>query len=201
MEGDGLTENFDARQAAQTFVDATRWQDSLVQRTEGLSWLVWAAVAPAIVLTLAYLGEQVLPMWVVMSAWVPWVILGYATTHILWRTAAITRPELPQPTWQGYAVKALIMAGLLLVLHFIIKPHTMAPTLALIGVAWIGIGFFVRRLSLRGRRASVVGGTVVVLVALVMGLAATAMNVTMTVSVVTLGVVPAAVGLYQAMSG
>jgi len=191
---------FNADEAATAFMEASRWQDALVRRTEGLSWLVWAAIGPGILVSLAYAGTLGLPWWGMFAAWLPWVLLGATSTHLLWRSAALTWPQVARPTWAGYATKAAVMAAMLGAL-WVLHPKGMAPMLALVATGWVALGLFRRRLSSLGRRACYVGGAMLAVGAAAVGLLPLTMGVQTVASVALLGAIPAAVGLWQTTSG
>lgn len=190
------------QEAAQVFADARRWQQSLGQRTEGITWMVWGAITPAIFMTLGFMTSLKLPAWAVVVGWTSWVLVGYLITFAIWRSAALARhADVRAPNLQAYLVKSLAIVALVLLLHFVIQPQTMAGPMSLIGIGWIAMGLFATRISQLGRRVSVSAGGLVLLSALILELLAPPMLATMLAGSALIGLIPLLAGLYETLQG
>ena len=196
-----MNETLTPEQAATTLAEATRWQDALVQRTEGISWMVWGAVTAGLIMTMGAVGVAELPDWLLFASWPPWVVLGYAMTHVLWHTARLTRPDIKAPSLWSYLVKSLIVVGVVLILHFLIQPEGMAGPLGLIGVGWLAVALLTPRLSARGRRVGLATGALIVLAAAALTLLPLTMMGGMLIAAAVTGTLPTLAGLYQAILG
>ena len=196
-----MTETLSAHEAARVFADATRWENSLAQRTEGLTWMIWAATTPALIITMGFVGSLDLPAWAQLLSWPPWVLLGYIMTHTLWRTTSISRPTLAPPGFLSYILKSLVIVGLVVVLHYLLQPATMVWPLLLIGAGWVGIGILSRRLTGQGRRAAVGAGAAILVGTAGLSLAAMPDMLGMLFAAGVTGVAALGAGLFQTLSG
>ena len=189
-------------EAARVFADAQRWQRSLARRTEGITWMVWGAITPAIFMTLGFLTSLNAPAWAVVLGWTPWLVVGYLITFAVWRSAALTRPrEVRAPGWEAYVAKSLAVAALVLLLHFVVRPQTIAGPMALIGIAWTALALFATRLTPEGRRVGVAVGVAVLAGAIALETASPSMEAAMLAGSALLGAAPLLGGLYATLRG
>lgn len=192
-----MSETMTPEQAARAFVEASRWQSTLAARTEGLGFLVWALVTPGLIATMGFVGVAGFPWWGQLAAWPPWVIGGLLVTHALWRTARITRPDIEPPSPMSYAARVGVIVALVLVLHFVIQPTSMAWPLGMIGAAWMAVGTLNRRLTSGGRHASLAVGAAIAASAVGLAFAGAPHLAGMAWAAVATGVAPLVAGLYQ----
>lgn len=86
-------------QAVREILRIERHTQSLLHRVIGLTWMLWAAVSGGIFVSYEAIGIAAptgpLALAAYGFAWVPWVILGAATTTVLWRSLAIVLPRSP----------------------------------------------------------------------------------------------------------
>lgn len=128
-----MNETMTPTEAARVLADASRYEDALVQRTEGLTIMVWGFVTPAIFLTSAAFGATRVGSWL----WIPWVVAGAATTNLVWRSAALSARS---PSWErpglGLAIRWLGFVLLMTLAFFVFQPESFGAALVIVGLAW-----------------------------------------------------------------
>ena len=198
-----MNETLTPGEAARILADTSRYEDNLVQRTEGLTAIIWGLVTPAIWTSYGFadaMGGLTMP-WVALL-WLPWVAAGALATTALWRSAALSHPGLSD---HGNLQRWLRWLGMVVVLSvgfFVVRPMDPASPLIIVGLVWFAMGAFnVWDMSTRGRLLW--GGCGVAL--LVTGLALIVLHAPMQaggmVAVFVTGVVPFAAGLWQTLQG
>ncbi|MBW3582577.1 MAG: hypothetical protein KY455_05700 [Euryarchaeota archaeon] len=197
-----MSETFTPMQAAKTFAEARRWEDSLVRRTEGLTWMVWGMVTAGIFGTLGLLVFLEIPPVLVVAGWSVWAMAGLALTFVIWRTAALLgRNEFRPIGWKVYVTKVLVLASVVLFLHFVVRPESIIVPMLLVGIIWGTVALFGRRLSLAGRIVSLVSSLVILGMAIALDSVVLPMTQAMFVGVSLMAGIPFLAGLYQALRG
>ncbi|MHB8604557.1 MAG: hypothetical protein ACYDCK_04815 [Thermoplasmatota archaeon] len=139
-----MTENatFTPRMAADALADASTFETSLLRRTGGLTWVVWALVSPGIFLSylvagLLY-GAGGFPWYVGAFLWAPWSFAGAIATVALWRSAALTMRRASKRSPWSYAFVSIALSLVGWAGALLLVPHVNPPTYALlaIGTAW-----------------------------------------------------------------
>ena len=170
-------------EALQSVGNAVRFETSLRSRTEGITWIVWGLVSAATFLTFeAVTGlfygtgafaqgvpfeEQRAPWWT-GSLWIPWLLVGVATTYALWRSASLaaapTATTSPRHAWILLSWVAAVTAGWLVAV--VVLPDAPVSTYPVMGIgtAWIVIGSFNLYKATRAGRmvATTIGGIIFV---------------------------------------
>lgn len=103
-------------QALHEVLRIENWTRPLLQRTVGLTWMLWAAVNGGIFVSYEAVGIANPPGPIAWAAsgvlWIPWVALGTAATWMLWRSLALV---LPSKSQGGFST-TLFAAGIFVVL-------------------------------------------------------------------------------------
>lgn len=201
---------FSARQAADVLTEASRYEDALRQRTEGITWMVWGIVSPAIWLSYGLVGASFedFPVWA-RFLWAPWVFVGVVTTIVIWRSAALAAPRIVERERPGWLI-GLAWAGVTALLFFLLErgvPGLNGAVLPLfvISSAWVLFGLVdLNRASPTGRRVSVVIGALTLTAAFALAFAASGHSTKDYIlatwgSVLATSVFPLAGGFWQAM--
>lgn len=186
-------------QAARALAEASRYEDALVQRTEGLTVMVWGLVTPAIWLAYAgYSTSAAAPF-----LWVPWVAAGAITTYLVWRSAALSHPgRLERGSGLGFAARWAGFVALLAVAFVVLKPTTVAAPLVIVGLSWVGMAALdLWRMSPLGRRVWIACGASLILAGGALLALTPSADVGVLVSVLVSGIVPLAAGAYQTLRG
>jgi hypothetical protein len=192
-----MNETLTPTDAARIFADAKQWDKQLQHRTEGISWMVWGLAVGSYATGLPFLAQLNIPFPFMFFSWVPWIGGAALINYALWRSASLTQHDIPRPSAWSYAWKTLIVLVLLLLLHFVVKPMTMAIPVATIGIAWIAMASIVRWYSPEGRRLGYIIGSIVVLGGLLIGFLP--MLTGMMVGTAIVGLVPLLAGLYHTL--
>lgn len=112
-----MTDNaFGPRDAVAVLESVEGYEEALRRRTEGLTYVLWGIVSPAISVTYA-LGETTVPAgdeWLFSLFWMPWVLAGCVGTYALWRTAAIPMGLARQQVRSAFRTRALLVGALFL---------------------------------------------------------------------------------------
>jgi len=194
-----MNETMTPTEAARVLADASRYEDALVQRTEGLTVMVWGFVTPAIFLTYAAFSAS--PLAPVL--WVPWVGAGAVTTYLVWRSAALSTPA---PSWErpGWSLFArwLGFVALMTAAFFVFRPQTAAGPLVIVGLMWSAMaGLDLWRTSPRGRVAwAACGGALLVAGAALLALRASDASA-LGVAVLVTALAPLVAGGHQTLRG
>jgi hypothetical protein len=155
-------------EAASALREVAGWSGSLRAKTEGLTWIFWGVVAPAIFLTYA-LAATLAPdaPWTGLL-WLPWASLGLLFTALLWRSTRVAASR-PTVSARELAVHAglflLAMAGAVVLVFAARVP--LAPTTA-VGA---GLGLLVAMLGVREAAAPAGGSRALGLVQILGGVA------------------------------
>ena len=201
---------FSVRQAADVLTEATRYEEALRQRTEGLTWMIWGIVTPSIWLTYGLVGASLdtMPAWTALL-WMPWVYVGVVTTVVLWRSAALAAPRIVDGGQKGWVVGLAWFAVTSLMWWLLERgvPSLNAAVIPLfvISAAWTLFGVIdLNRTSATGRRVSIAIGAATLVAAGVVAFLAPgtsdAAYMTATVgSVIATSVFPLVGGFWQAM--
>jgi len=163
-----MSETLTSAEAARLVARAQRWEGSLRQRTEGITWMVWGIATAAMFLTYEWAGTRGAPDWSFAVLWIPWVLAGNMTSYALWRSAALTR-DPDAPTLGGRRHVGLIVVFVLVFASMsLLRPTSWSVPMALVGVVWSVLGLLVPGMSRTGRLVSAVVGLAVAAVALLL---------------------------------
>lgn len=198
-----MNETLTPTDAARILAETSHYEHNLVQRTEGLTAIIWGLVTPAIWMTYGFadsMGVLVMP-WDSLL-WLPWVAAGALTTTVLWRSAALSHPGIAD---RGGLQRWLRWGGMVLLLSlgfYLVRPMDPASPLIIVGLSWFAMGAFnVWGMSTRGRRLWAGCGALLVVTGLALMLAHVPMNVAGVTAVFVTGVVPFSAGLWQTLQG
>jgi hypothetical protein len=199
-----MNESLSPQQAAQLLSETSRYEDRLVQRTEGLTAILWGLVTPAIWTTYGFadvLGHGIAP-WVASLLWLPWVTAGAVATFALWRSAALTRPDLDRERGWQHFVRWLGLVVVLALVFWFVRPTDPASPLIVVGAAWFAMAAFnVWGSSRRGRRIWGGCGLALALTGTALILAGASDAVAGMTSILVSGLVPFGAGLWQTLQG
>lgn len=207
---------------------AIRLEASLRSRTEGLTWIIWGLVSAATFLTFeavtslyygdtpftqgASLEEQHAPWWA-GGLWMPWLVLGILTTYALWRSAALSSPDVADHHPRHFLVFigwiAAVAAGWLVAVLALPNANVATFPVMGIGTAWILLG------ALNLYRGTRLGRVVATLVGATIFVAGLTMAATMSphasvdrsgaivghVGALVTGLIPFLGGLWQTLRG
>lgn len=197
-----MTETLTPQEAAAALARANRWEDRLAHRTEGISWMIWGLVSAGVWTTLQAASSLPLTALGFASTWIAWLLAGTAMTYALWRSAALTKPATIRPApWWTHLVKALLVGGGLLLLHYVVEPTTPAFAVAFIGLLWIGLALLTRRWSPLGRRAALAIGLLILLGGVLIPYALAGMQAMMLAAALVTGSIPLLGGFWQTLRG
>lgn len=196
-----MSETMTPQEAVETLARASRWEGSLAQRTEGLTWMIWGlAMAGMFVsygLADALDGEPIMPF-----LWAPWVIAGNLLTWALWRTAALHSTEIaPMRERRRWWAVAAVFLGVFGVMTWVMPPQTWAVPMILTGAVWSFMGLLIPRMSRQGRVVSACVGVGVALAAIALVLLRVPEPVGGTLATALVGGIPLAGGLWQVLRG
>lgn len=198
-----MTNHLSAQDAARLIHDASLYEDALARRTEGVTWMMWGLVTPAIFLTYAYAEAAQLPGgWWWHLLWTPWVFAGVVTTMTLWRSAALERPALRHDGGIPYVVRVGAFVLIVAAAMAFFPQDAPAQPLVVLGLAWAAMGLLnVMCMSAFGRGLALAAG----LSAASAGIALAAFDAGATASLLVATAVTAALplagGLYQSLRG
>jgi len=122
---------------------------SLLQRTIGITWMIWAVISGGIFVTYEAIGiahpSGSLATLGYGSAWVPWVILGAISTTVLWRSLALVLPSRSASATGVTAVAtaaflAVVLGGLAVVSYAGIPVSAPSWAMFAIGIAAAAVG-------------------------------------------------------------
>jgi hypothetical protein len=202
VQRQSMNETLTPHEAAAALARANQWEDRLVHRIEGMTWMVWGLATAGIWVTLTAMGRGPMDVLPVMLSWSLWVFAGFALTYALWRSAALSRPDVVQAAaWWTYVAKVAGIALALALLHFIIEPTTPAYPLALTGFLWIMLALLGRRWSHLGKTTATAIGGLVILGGFALPFMFNEMEDLMLAAALIGGIVPVLGGLYQTLRG
>lgn len=121
----------------------------LLQRTVGLTWMVWAVISGGIFVSYEAIGIASPPSlvtWIALgSVWLPWVLLGIVATSVLWRSLALVMPSKSEGGVSATIVAtatflAVTIGGLALVIVANLPINGAAFAMIAIGVAAVLVG-------------------------------------------------------------
>ncbi|HEV2317085.1 MAG TPA: hypothetical protein VGV89_05875 [Thermoplasmata archaeon] len=136
-------------QAVHELLRVERWSKPLLQRTVGLTWMIWAAVNGGIFVSydaIAIANPSNPGASLAFGlAWMPWVLVGIGATWVLWRSFALILPSN-----SGGAVRttvaatatflALVLGGLAIVAFARVPIDGSAFAMIVIGLAAAAVG-------------------------------------------------------------
>lgn len=199
---DAMTETLTATDAARAIVEATRYEDALRHRTEGLTQMVWGIVTSAIFTCYGFASFLDPPTWVYATLWLPWIAAGLATTFALWRSAALSLATPGVAFGRGYLLRAVATSFACGLVFMVARPDGPLLPLAIVGALWVLVP--ATRLyggTSLGRALWLTSGATVLAAAGAMAIVEAPIEVTGTASMVLPGLLPLSFGLYQTLRG
>lgn len=197
-----MNETLTPQDAALAIARANQWEDRIIHRTEGMTWMVWGLVTAGIWVTLTAMSrgpQAILPM---TLSWTVWVVAGFGLTYALWRSAALTRPDVIRTApWWTYLVKVAGIALAIASLNFVMQPTTPAYPLALMGFLWIALALLSRRWSRLGKITALAIGAAVIIGGLALPYLVGGMEEMMLAAALIGGIIPTVGGFYQTLRG
>jgi hypothetical protein len=146
---------------------------ALARRTTGLTWMIWGIVAPAIFMTYSFVGtaievsgahfEFLFPI-----LWLPWALLGFATSGALWRSVGLVVPvnrlrSRREGLLTGALIVGVIVGGMALHFHSGFRGAELAMALLGLGTGTAIAGLLgLNSVDATGRRLWVLGGLLLI---------------------------------------
>lgn len=197
---EAMTDTLTPQEAARVISRAQSWERALQSRTEGVTWMIWALVTPAIFLTYAFASVVAGDGWWFALLWAPWVAMGSLATAVLWRTAALAHPPLDSPQdRRSAALWGIGIGSLMFVAFLVIHPDSGLYPLGAVGFMWAAMGIVnPYRSSREGRIVSVLTGGALLVIAIALALLRLPIEASGTITIVASGVVPLAAGVWHA---
>lgn len=190
------------RQAADAIATATRWEASLAQRVEGLTWMVWGVVMAGMFVSYGLAGVAGAPPWTDGVLWAPWIAAGNLVTWALWRTAALATPAAARKgDLRHYLGLLVVFAVVFAVMGLVLRPTSWSIPMGLTGLVWAFMGLLVPRMSRQGVAVSAAIGLAVAVAAVVLSALRLPEDVGGSLATATVGLVPMAGGLWQVLRG
>lgn len=200
---DSMSESMTPHEAARVLARASTYEDALVQRTEGLTAMVWGICTSALFLTYGFGSVLGAPRWAYGLFWIPWVAAGMIFTLALWRSAALSRPAgaaFERPT--RVIVRFLLVTLAFSAIFFFVRPDGPVVPLAIVGGVWTLMAMAnVYQSSPRGRILWAATGMSLVVGAALLAAFRAPIEVSGLVSILLPGIIPMALGLYQTLRG
>lgn len=199
---DAMNETMTPSAAARVLADAAGFEESLLQRTEGITAMIWSAVGPGIYLTYAFAGTtDAMPDWGWALLWIPWVFAGTLITYAIWRSAALSMPGSRDPiTPLGYLARFFALTLAVSVIFAFWDPDHYGAPLLVIGMMYLAMGGLnIYQMSRRGRLVAIASGVGFLLIgSIAVSLPETGLGF---VAAVTLsGLVPLFAGFWQTIT-
>ncbi|SRR6266480_4238981 len=150
---------------------------ALARRTTGLTWMIWGIVAPAVFMTYSFVGTAIAASGAHLEflfpiLWLPWALLGLATSGALWRSVGLVVPvdrvrSLREALLTGVLIVGLIGGGMVLLFHVGFPIAELAMALLGLGAGTTVAGLLgLNSVGVTGRRLWIVGGLLLVATAL-----------------------------------
>lgn len=200
---DPMSETLTPHEAARVLARASTYEDALVQRTEGLTQMVWGLCTSALFLTYGFGSLLDAPGWAYGLLWIPWIAAGMIFTLALWRSAALSHAGgglFDRP--QGIVVRFWIVTAVFSAIFLFLQPDGPVVPLAIVGGVWTLMAIAnVYQASPLGRRLWAATGMSLVVGAALLAAFRAPIQVSGLVSIVLPGLVPMALGLYQTLRG
>lgn len=195
-----MAENLSPQQAARVLAEASRYEDGLQHRTEGLTFIIWGLATSAMFVSYGFASLLDAPWPVFALLWAPWVLAGLAATFALWRSAALTvaRPS-EAPTGRDWLVSfgATIAMG---AVYALVRPDGPVVPLGLLGIFYLVLfGLNPFGTSRTGRALGLACGALFGLAAAALALTGAPIAVSGLVGIVLPGVALIGGGLWQTL--
>jgi hypothetical protein len=151
--------------------------EALARRTTGLTWMIWGIVAPAVFMTYSFVGTAIAASGAHLEflfpiLWLPWALLGLATSGALWRSVGLVVPvdrvrSLREALLTGVLIVGLIGGGMILLFHVGFPIAELAMALLGLGAGTTVAGSLgLNSVGATGRRLWIVGGLLLATTAL-----------------------------------
>lgn len=197
-----MTDTLTPDEAARMLTQASRYEDALLRRTEGITWMIWGLATPGIFVTYAFASVLAGAGWWMALLWIPWVAAGVLATAALWRSAALSSPRLRAAQAPGAWVRGALWVAAVSALFHVLRPDGPEIPLLLVGAMWAGMGILdVWRSSATARIGALVAGLPLVVAGAALAAFDAPIEVSGTLGMVLPGVLPFAVGLWLALRG
>lgn len=197
-----MTDTLTPDEAARLLANASRYEDALAQRTEGLTAMVWGICTSALFLTYGFADVLDAPGWALSLLWLPWVGVASVFTYALWRSAALSlpRPQAGEP--RGYWWRIVAATGAVTLVFALLRPDGPLLPLAVIGALWTLMPLVgLLHASPPGRVVWLASGLACLVAAGALALADAGIEVSGTASILVPGIVPVVLGLRQTLRG
>lgn len=146
---------------------------ALARRTTGLTWMIWGIVAPAIFMTYSFAAHAIGESGPYIAGlfpllWVPWALLGLATTGALWRSVGLVVPverlrSLREGLVTGALIVGAILGGMIALFHVGLPLAELAMALLGLGAGTTVAGLLgLNSVDATGRRLWIFGGLLLV---------------------------------------
>lgn len=195
-----MAETLTPQQAARVLADASRYEDGLRHRTEGLTFMAWGLVASGTFVAYALASILDAPAWVFATLWAPWIAVGIAFTFALHRSVALTR-ERPEeaPSGSDWA-KTLVVTAVVGIAYAIARPDGPLVPLGILGLSYVAMfGLNVFGSTRTGRLVGFGTGAVLAGAAATLAIAGAPIEVSGTLSMVLPGALLCSLGLWQTL--
>lgn len=200
-----MNETLTPNDAARILAETSRYEDNLVQRTEGLTAIIWGLVTPAIWMTYgfaAFVGGGALPAWVWGILWIPWVAGGGLASVAIWRSAALSQPAARFEKGWSYFFRWLAFVVALSVAFYFFQPTDPSSPLIIVGIGWLGMaGLNIWSTSTTGRRLWMSCGALLALTGVALFAFHASEAVASIAAIVVSGMIPFAAGFWQTLQG
>lgn len=146
-----------------------RWTRPLLQRTVGMTWMIWGIITGGIFVSYEAVGIANLPATASGIAlgvvWIPWMLLGVVSTSILWRSVALVLPASPVGAEKTTLIAtatflALAIGGLAVVALAHVPIDGVSFAMIAVGIAAAVVGGSGLTTDARSERAFWLGGGV-----------------------------------------
>jgi hypothetical protein len=195
-----MSETLTTDEAARLVAEARRWEGSLRQRTEGITWMVWGIATAAMFLSYDWMGRGHAPAWVFAVLWIPWVLAGNLTSYALWRSAALTQdPEVAPLGTRRHLGLIVLFVVVFALMAFVLRPTSWSVPMVVAGILWASLGLVIPRMSPRGKVVSAAVGLGVVAAALALSLLPLPESWAGTLAVLVIGTFALGGGFWQTL--
>lgn len=200
---DPMNETMTPSQAARVLTDAAGFERALARRTHGLTLMTWGIVSSGMFVSYGFASLLAAAWYVHATLWLPWVFLGVLTTSALWRSAALSRPEVSTDWADRRHWLRMFVVGVGFTLVFAIaRPDGPTLPLALLGAAYCVFGVFnVFHAGAPERREKFLAGALMLATAGALALTGAPIEVSGMVSIATPAIVLCSIGFYETLSG
>lgn len=197
-----MAENLTPQQAARMLADASRYEDGLMHRTEGLTFMAWGLVTSGTFVSYGFAALLDAPTWVYATLWLPWILVGIAFTFALVRSAALASSRPGDAPTSADWLKTILVTVAIGAVYALVRPDGPVVPLGIIGVSYAAMfGLNVFRSTRTGRLVGFASGVVLAGTAAALAIAQAPIEVSGTVGMVLPGLLLCSAGLWQTLRG